>query len=266
LDFERFVYEEVLPLVRSPHLQYYGFSSRDDTGWDWLFLEDAGTDSYSGVVHSHRQASAAWLAGLHASSLPSDLVSRIPERNLTYYLNVMLKAKSTVLSGFSNEALSKYCHILDLILLQFDVLESNWPELVALCDGVPSVLIHGDFKPGNIAVRTAGADLRIVPFDWAGAAWGLPLVDLAQSTSDAPELCASPDAGVYSSRMKSQWGKLANRSMSLLANVGTICRCILAIYWESMSLPFGWIDESVSNLRAYQRVLDRAIHEQELTV
>src|SRR5437763_14610119 len=58
LAFERFMYEEVLPVIRPARLKYFGFLSGPENEWDWLFLEDAGTETYSSSINQLRPAAA----------------------------------------------------------------------------------------------------------------------------------------------------------------------------------------------------------------
>jgi aminoglycoside phosphotransferase (APT) family kinase protein len=60
-------------------------------------------------------------------------------------------------------------------------------EVAAL--GLPDVLVHGDFHPGNV-VRTAGGP---VVFDWSDAAVGHPFVDVATWTSWLRDDAAATD-------------------------------------------------------------------------
>ncbi len=45
---------------------------------------------------------------------------------------------------------------------------------------MPATLIHNDFNPRNIAIRSTGEDDTLCAFDWELAAWGAPQHDLAQ--------------------------------------------------------------------------------------
>ena len=50
-----------------------------------------------------------------------------------------------------------------------------WPALEAS----PRTLIHNDFSPRNVAIRGAGASLRLCAYDWELATLGAPQCDLA---------------------------------------------------------------------------------------
>ncbi len=51
-----------------------------------------------------------------------------------------------------------------------------WPRLLAL----PHSLVHNDFNPRNVALRSASDGPRLCVFDWELAAFGLPQRDLAE--------------------------------------------------------------------------------------
>jgi thioester reductase-like protein len=51
-----------------------------------------------------------------------------------------------------------------------------WPQLLA----APHTLIHNDFNPRNVALRSTWEGLRLCAFDWELAALGLPQRDLAE--------------------------------------------------------------------------------------
>jgi thioester reductase-like protein len=51
-----------------------------------------------------------------------------------------------------------------------------WPRLA----GLPHTLIHNDFNPRNVALRSTWEGLRLCAFDWELAALGLPQRDLAE--------------------------------------------------------------------------------------
>jgi len=51
-----------------------------------------------------------------------------------------------------------------------------WPRVLAL----PHSLVHNDFNPRNIALRSTGGDPRLCVFDWELAAFGIPQRDLAE--------------------------------------------------------------------------------------
>jgi aminoglycoside phosphotransferase (APT) family kinase protein len=57
-----------------------------------------------------------------------------------------------------------------------DSLESWWPEI----DGMTKTLIHHDFNPRNIAIRSG---MRLAAFDWELATLHIPQRDLAELLS-----------------------------------------------------------------------------------
>ena len=66
LEFERSIYQEVLPPLPLPSLRCYGFLEAVSTAW--LFLEDAEQGSMIPAADRHPAALAQWLGELHISA------------------------------------------------------------------------------------------------------------------------------------------------------------------------------------------------------
>src|ERR1051326_4169189 len=59
-------------------------------------------------------------------------------------------------------------------------LESDWSLIESRCVGLPSTLVHGDFRPKNVYLRPNGAGLACYPIDWETAGGGVPAADLTR--------------------------------------------------------------------------------------
>src|SRR5207302_579826 len=116
--------------------------------------------------------------------------------------------------------------------------------------------VHGDLKPGNIAISGNYSASTLLVFDWANAGWGIPLVDLAQATPAAKQLAASPDLTAYWERVREFQPQIDVASIYDLAKWGTIFRCITAIYWEAIGLADMCTEAPMVALRTYLEVLD----------
>src|SRR5258707_5529303 len=83
---EHTVYQEILPRLPMPSLRCYGLIEDEDPEFNWLFMEDAGTESYLPALAEHRAMAARWLANLHTSAECLEAASCLPERGPAYYL------------------------------------------------------------------------------------------------------------------------------------------------------------------------------------
>ena len=92
---ERLVYEEILPLMPVTALRCHGFLQESDD-FCWLFIEDAAGELYSQERAEHRSLAGRWLADLHGVTLPDNLRTRLPNRELGHYLNLLRGSRTTL--------------------------------------------------------------------------------------------------------------------------------------------------------------------------
>src|SRR2546425_10649959 len=76
---ERMIYEEFLPQLPVPTLRCHGFLPEAQGGCCWLFLEDAGAQTYSPANGEHRALAGRWLATVHRTTLPDGLQAALPD-------------------------------------------------------------------------------------------------------------------------------------------------------------------------------------------
>lgn len=254
---ERTVYEEILPSLPITALHYYGFIVEDDK-FCWLFLEDAGSERFSPFAEEHRALAARWLGLMHTSAARVAATTRLPDRGPGHYLEHLRSARRTILRNLTNPLL----HADDVVLLQTivaqcDVLELRWSEIEKSCDGMPSTLVHGDFRPKNVYVRTNEVGTALFPLDWETAGWGVPAADLAPARRLHP--IPPFDITVYRSIVQARWSSLDIPAIQRLAIVGKIFRWLAAIHWASLGLAYEYIEKPIACLRSYQTVLAEII-------
>jgi hypothetical protein len=259
---ERTIYEEVLPHLPIPAPHYYGFLEEDDA-FCWLFLEDAGKERLSPLIEEHRVLAARWLGLMHASAARVTAAARLPDGGPNRYLEHLKSAREAILNNLTNPALGAGdMVILNNIVAHCDLLESRWCEVEKCCAEAPSTLVHGDFRPKNIYVRTDRAGTNFFTVDWETAGWGVPAADLAPSRGRLP--VHQIDIAAYWSIVHEHWPHLPLHSVERLALVGRIFRRLAAIYWESRSLAFGTerlLCGPMACMRVYQAELAEAICE-----
>jgi aminoglycoside phosphotransferase (APT) family kinase protein len=143
--------------------------------------------------------------------------------------------------------------VLEAVLSRCDALESRWSRVEQACDGVPSTLVHGDFRPKNAHVRIDHAGMSLLPMDWEEAGWGGPAADLARV-----------DLAAYWAVVRDCWPSLDLPAFERLANVGGLFRWLAAMHWDSPSLASKRpevVRYAMANMRVYQAELAEAIQQ-----
>ena len=116
---------------------------------------------------------------------------------------------------------------LDTIVSLDDLLEARWARLEEACDGAPSTLVHGDFRPKNAYLRHGGAGVALFPIDWETAGLGIPAADLTRV-----------DVTAYWRVVREWWPGLALQDIQRLATVGQVFQALAAIGWDSPQLAY----------------------------
>jgi hypothetical protein len=246
---ERTIYEDVLPHLPLPALHYYGFVEEEESPYCWLFLEDAGGEKYSPSIREHSVLAGRWLGRMHTSAVRIAAAARLPHRGPSHYLEHLRAGRQTILGSLSNPALKgDEWAVLETIIAQCDLLERRWRQVEKWCEGIPSTLVHGDFRPKNARVRIDPAGVTLFALDWETAGWGVPAADLPRV-----------DIGAYWSVARECWPMLDSRAMERLANVGNLFRWLAAISWDSTRLEYGAGSKTMAGMRVCQAELSKAL-------
>jgi hypothetical protein len=259
---EQLIYEEVLPGLPLPAVRYYGVVDESDAGRCWLFLEYADGEAYSPRDEEHRAVAGRWLGLLHASASRAVRADGLPDRGPGYYFGRLRSAQDRILSGLADPAIAAGDRaLLEAVAGQCEVVASHWGQVEGLCAGLTRSLIHGDFAPKNMRVRTGPAGATLLPFDWGSAGWGVPAADLAQSgaASGLWSYWASPDLASYCSALRGSWPHHEVRDLQPVSAVGKIFRCLVCIDLDAPDPAVGWAQGSARNMRDYQAEMDDAI-------
>jgi hypothetical protein len=245
---ERTIYEDILPHLPVTALRYYGCTQQDGE-FCWLFLEDAGRERYSPYRKEHCALAGRWLGLLHTSAARLAPAARLPDRGPGHYLEHLRSARHTILRNLGNPALSgDDLTVLQAIVAQCDLLEARWSQVETCCEGIPSTLVHGDFRPKNVHVRRDHDGSALLPMDWETAGWGVPAPDLARV-----------DLRAYWTVVRECWPTLDLPAIQRLANLGTLFCWLAAVNWESMSLKSDWLDTLMASIRVCHARLTDAI-------
>ena len=255
--FERVIYEEVLPLLPVSQLHYYG-SVQENDSYIWLFLADAGNTLFSTEDESHRVLGAHWLGRLHRFAPQTGASAILPERGVSHYFELMHGARENIVKNLENPSMiPAHIEVLKRVLARMDALESNWPELLKFCEGIPPTLAHGDFRPKNVHVKPSQTGDVLYALDWEMAGWGNPVVDLApdRGFSSEPQV----DMSIYISIMQGAWPGLDISILRYYVQVGCIFRRLAAIYWSSLEMSFRWVEGPIRDMDIFHKELSYAM-------
>lgn len=260
---ERIIYEQVLPALSISIVSYYGFIEEPDESYCWLFLESADGEEYSPLDNEHRTLAARWLGLLHTSASRIATAARLPERGPGYYLEQLRQGGETIRRNLTNPALTSETRAtLENVVWQLEVVASRWGQVEELCERAPRTLVHGDFAPKNMRVRSGRAGLSLLPFDWGSAGWGVAAADLAQSGMESNSYWnywADPDLDAYRSVAQESWPRLDICDVGQLAIIGKIFRSLVCINLEAPSFAMEWVENSARDMRLYQAAIADAI-------
>jgi hypothetical protein len=249
-EIERAVYQDVLSQLPQPALKCYGIGQDEESEYAWLFLEDAGDESYAANDPRQTAMLCKWLAVMHccASRLPS--AALLPDRGPAHYLNALASGSRKIRDCLSNPALQENdTETLDDILRRLASIGCRWKQVEDFCDGMPKTLVHGDFAGKNTRVRGSGADLTFYPLDWATAGWAVAAADLELDI----------DIELYWSFTREMWPRHHLDDWKQMALYGRIFRVLAGIEWAAVSLEYEWVSRPMSYMRAYDAYLEESI-------
>jgi thiamine kinase-like enzyme len=231
---ERLIHSEILPGACLPSLKILGVLEQPRTELAWLFMEDAGGREYVSADNGHYSAAVRWLARLHTScALEEALEPRLRHRNLEYFRDCLDSGVSAIRTKSAEGALSREDReLLDSLTRRLEAVRARWSQIVEVCHGVPSTLVHGDFVAKNIRVRGSRSRIQLLVLDWDAAGWGTPALDLASLwRSREPR-----DARPYWKQIKAEWPELTIEKIDRLTLVGRVFRLLRAIHWTESRL------------------------------
>jgi len=254
---EQIIYEEILPLLPVSQLHYYG-CLQESASYMWLFMGDAGKCRFSITDESHRILAAHWLGTLHRFAPQTRAAEILPDRGPSYYFELMQKARERIVRNLANPIMMPAdIDVLKRVLKQMDALESNWQNLLRFCEGIPSTLAHGDFRPKNVHVKQSPTGDVLYTMDWEMAGWGNPLADLAPSRG----LSSDPQVNmpIYISIMQETWPGLDMSTLRYFTQVGCIFRRLAAIFWSSLELSTRGVEKPIRSMDIFHKELGHAI-------
>lgn len=250
LALEAAVYRDILVHLPISRLRCYGHLDEADGPHGWLFLEDAGGESYRPDDAEHRALAARWLAHMHGTAAKVAAARRLLRaRGTDWYLERLRATRLAIIAHPSNPVLTgDDRRILGSIAGQLDDLEGRWNEVEARCAPAPSTLAHADFVPKNTTVRLGPNGAELLSFDWEYAGWGPPAVDLQYI-----------DAALYWDVYRRYEPKITLAQMRDAAEAGLLLRLILSISWAALSLLQYRSERDTLRLGVYKLRLEKSL-------
>ncbi len=244
---ERVIYEEILRCLPVTSPRYYGFVEGDGD-YDWLFLEYVEGERYSRERQDHSALAGRWLGLLHTSGERVAGATRLPDLGPSHYLAHLRNARGKLCGNLKHLNLPPGdLAVVHAVILQCNFLESRWSQIEQWCDRMPRTLVHGDFKPRNVVIRTANDGPALLPFDWEASGWGVPAEDLAYI-----------DLVAYHAVVKCYWPHVSVQDLQCMKIVGRIFRGLSEFCWESVKFGPNW-EVSAVKLQIYQARMAEAI-------
>jgi thiamine kinase-like enzyme len=244
---ERVVYEQILRDLPVSSPRYYGFV-HGDSNYDWLFLEYVEGEQYSRQRADHSILAGKWLGLLHTLGARVAAAARLPARGPAYYQEHLHTTCEKLQRNLKHLHLpANELATVKGVISQCNFLESHWGQIERWCDRMPSTLLHGDFKPRNVIIRTINGLPTLLPFDWEVSGWGVPAEDLAYV-----------DLAAYHAVVQYHWPSVTMRDLHCMKIVGRIFRGLSEFRWESVKFEPDW-DFSAIKLDIYQLRMKEAI-------
>jgi len=249
---ERDVYTRILPRLNVPAIRFLGIVDEPGEESSWIFTERATGAKYDPGVAQHRICAAEYLAELHGAMCEPP--ERMPEMGSSFLFAHVASAADRLGAGLSNPAAKAADRLLLADLLRLlQVVERNWEEVDSAVTGAPAVVVHGDFAPKNMLVRTTTEGSYPLVFDWGSAGRSFPGLDLAQRSGAHDNYWVSPDLDVYSSAVGSFYG--GKDDLRRLAAYGKLIRTFSTIDIDSKPLAGEWIHRPLAKLGYYHSQL-----------
>jgi hypothetical protein len=248
---EHLIYREILPQLPISSLRCHGLVTEPGGKHSWLFLEDAGGEPFSSENGDHRVLAAQWLGLMHVSARDLEAAARLPDRGPGHYLWHLHSGSDLIRRHLDNPSLgAEDIEVLETILSYCDTIASHWGPLEQACDGLPRTLVHGDFVPKNVRVRSDDGARSLAILDWETSGYGIPAPDLLRL--DIPAYCSS---------VRTAWPHLDLPAVRRLARLGRLFRGLAAVHWESTSLAYPWLEQPMARMTKYASRLADSLRE-----
>jgi thiamine kinase-like enzyme len=254
---EELVYSKYLQRFPFPNLQFYGVADTGDEYSSWLFMEEITGQTYKPDIPEHRRLAGEWLGILHTRGAQFLDGMVLPDKGPSYYFPQIEIGVSLIQTNLSNPALNRDgLSVLQRTLEQCAQLMQHLPALKSFCTGIPSTIVHGDFKEDNLLVTTREAVTWLQPFDYGFSGWGPPSLDLAKFLSYS----VAPDLDAYLTIVRKDWPYMDEDMVYRIGYIGEIFRWADSIRWIAEGLRYKWLDGTIDTMRIYVRWMDEILN------
>jgi thiamine kinase-like enzyme len=259
---ERIIYEEFFPNLDLPTPDLYGHLEEQDGNFLWLFFEDIGNQPLMPLISEHRARAAQWIGEMNLTAAISNLKSELPDRGPAYYQKYLQTSQDLISKRIADSHDHNHQNLFRDIHSMCDYLEKHWNQIKNYCSKFPRTIVHGDCLVKNVHVRLRRNAWEVLPFDWAGAGWGLPAADLGQLGLPYKETPSTiPDHQTYLKVVRKTWSSFDLETVENLANLGQLFWSLKVI---CISLPEfddreAYIEGLLHNYGVYASVLNSAI-------
>jgi aminoglycoside phosphotransferase (APT) family kinase protein len=241
---ERTVYERLLPGLPVATPRCYGCI--DDGEYVWLLLQAVDGAPYDETNRDHLAMAARWLAAMHVESASLVGSTVLPDAGADRYLRHLIGGRAALERCLGNSrALDQVGRrTLAQLVDQLNDIEARWHSVRRRCATMPTVLVHGDFRPKNVFVQHDGTGL--VAFDWETAGWGPPAADLTKV-----------DVNEYWAAVRETWAAVGLATILEWAALGWVFQMLAAIDWKSSELAVDTAEALAPPLTSLQLWADR---------
>ena len=233
-------------------LKCYGYVAEGEDEC-WLFLEDAGGETFNSTSDRHRLSAYDWIARMHVETARGR-EHHPRDRGVDYYGQVCSTSRKHLLSALHRGAFeAEDTHTLNALVAALRELEAQWGHLRLACDRVPQSLTHNALLDRNFRVREHRGEVDFVAFDWERSGWGSPALDIGRLVGWAPE------EGVheYWRRVRSAWSGVSADDVERLAVTGSLFKLIQSVAWDASYIERDWYPRPLTTLEIYRKRLEQ---------
>jgi len=220
---ERAVYERLLPSL--PLATPRCFGCVEDGAYVWLLLQGIDGAPYDEGDPEHLATAGGWVATMHTAAMSLAHSTFLPEAGPDRYLAHLVQGRERLQQCLATrQSLDRAGRgIVEQNVETLNRVNACWPAIRARCKGAPITLIHADFRPKNVFVRSDGAGF--VAFDWETAGWGPPAADLTKI-----------DVTAYWETARLVWTTLSLETVHEWTRIGYLFQLLAAIDWKGTEL------------------------------
>jgi hypothetical protein len=240
VELERQIYGTILPRLDVETLSVVGSSTVDvrDTGWSWIFLEDAGEDSFVRLNVEHQELALKWIGIVHSRATKLVDQFELPATGPDHYFSELVSGRRRISECLRIEALPGEDRLLLLEIVEIlDTCKKLWPELTRDIAQLPRTLVHGDFVCKNIRLGGRGDRVAVRVLDWETGGWGPQGVDFAAIVGSLP-IPVEARVGCCADLLSTSFPDLNAGTIASIARASMVFRLVTSVSWAAAGLEY----------------------------